>query len=345
MTLIRLLAATCCILVLAGCGTSKSSTPAGGTSPADGTTVSDTKPATEATRPANDDVLKSPLLPDKAVVQAEPGSVATSAKQTIQATSGSTVPRTTAPERLTDQEVEALLESIENKRSAFEAALDTKLKNSTIKGERGEVKTNEFFDDLQDQVKRTGQRFSADYSASSEVLSLLQFATRLDAWASTQPAGFRGSREWSVLAASFRRLAAAYNSALLRPGQPSLGAQARRLNDAELVTAAANVEKNMDAFRNAYDSALVANTNLTSASRQTAIQNVDAMKNSARALHAALGKKQKGIAEANGLLKESAGMIDATFKLPPNSSAAAAWGPVREELSRIALAYEVAPSR
>jgi len=44
-------------------------------------------------------------------------------------------------------------------------------------------------------------------------------------------------------------------------------------------------------------------------------------------------------------LKESAGMIDATFKLPPNSSAAAAWGPVREELSRIALAYEVAPSR
>jgi alkyl sulfatase BDS1-like metallo-beta-lactamase superfamily hydrolase len=103
MTLIRLLAATCCILVLAGCGTSKSSTPAGGTPPADGTTVSDAKPATEATRPASDDVLKSPPLPDNAdVVQAEPGSVATSAKQTIQATSGSTVPRTTAPERLTD---------------------------------------------------------------------------------------------------------------------------------------------------------------------------------------------------------------------------------------------------
>jgi hypothetical protein len=337
MTLSRLLAATCSILALAGCGTTESSSPAGGTPPAGGASVGDAKPATEATRRTND-VSKSPPLSDKADVEhaEKPGPVATS---------GSTAPLATAPERLTDQEVKALLESIEKKRSAFEAALDDKLKNSTIKGERGEVKTNEFFDDLQDQVERARGRFSSNYSASSEVLLLLQFATRIDAWASTQPAGFRGSREWRVLATDFRRLSAAYNSSLLRPGQKALGAQARRLNDAELVSVAANVEKNMDAFRNAYDSALAATTNLTSASRQTAIQNVDAMKNSARALHAALGNKQKGVAEADALLKGSAVMVDATFKLPPNSSAAAAWAPVREELSKVSLAYEVTPSR
>ena len=148
-----------------------------------------------------------------------------------------------------------------------------------------------------------------------------------------------------MLATDFRRLAAAYNSGLLRPGQPALGAQARRLNDAELVTVAANVEKNMDAFRKAYNSALAANTDLTPASRETAIKNVDAMKNSARALNTALGKQQKGVAEANALLKQSAVMADATLKLPPNSSAAAAWAPVREDLSRVALAYEATPSR
>ena len=343
MTLSRLLAATCSILALAGCGTTESSPPAGGTRRR-GTTVSDPKPATEATRPTNDDALKSPPPSDKADVEdAKPGPVATSETPTIKDASGPLL--VTASGRLTDQEVNALLGSIETKRSAFEAALDDKLKNSTIKGERGEVKTNEFFDDLQDQVERARERFSSSYSASSEVLSLLQFATRLDAWASTQPAGFRGSKEWGVLATDFRRLSAAYNSGLLRPGQKALGAQARRLNDAELVTVAANVEKNMDAFRNAYDSALAANTNLTPASRQTAIQNVDAMKNSARALHAALGKKQKGIAEANALLKGSAVMIDTTLKLPPNSSAATAWAPVGEELSKVALAYEVTASR
>ena len=69
------------------------------------------------------------------------------------------------------------------------------------------------------------------------------------------------------------------------------------------------------------------------------------MKNSAKALHAALGQKQKGVAEANALLKESAVMIDATLKLPPSSSAAAAWAPVRGELLKVALAYEATGSR
>ena len=145
-----------------------------------------------------------------------------------------------------------------------------------------------------------------------------------------------------MLATDFRRLSAAYNSGLLRAAQQALGEQARRINDEELVMATANVEKNMDAFRNACDSALAANANVTPASRKTAIH---AMKNSARALNAALGKKQKGVAEANALLKGSAVMIDATLKLPPNSSAAAAWAPVREELTKVALAYEATPSR
>ncbi len=344
MKLSRLLAATCSILALAGCGRTEPSPPAGGTPPAAGATVSDPTPAAEATSPTTDE-SKSPPPAEKAdVAPAEkPAPVATAEAPTLKDASGPLL--VTARERLTDQDVKDLLESIEKKRAAFEAALDDKVKNSTIQGERGEVNTNEFFDDLQDQVRRVRERFSSNYSASSEVLSLLQYATRLDAWASTQPAGFRGSREWGVLATDFRRLSAAYNSSLLRPGQKALGAQARRLNDAELVTVAASVEKNMDAFRSAYDSALAANKNLTPATHKTAIQNVDAMKSNARALNAALGNKQKGVAEANALFKGSAGMIDATLKLPPNSSAAAAWAPVREDLSKVALAYEVAPSR
>ena len=331
MTFSRLLAAAFSILALAGCGTPESSAPAGGTPPAE---TADSKPATEAAPPASDEALKSPSVSDKADV----GPVAAAQTPTIKDASGP-LP-VSAKERLTDQEVKALLESVEKKREAFESALDEKLKNSTIKDARGEVNTNEFFDDLQDQVRRARERFSPNYSASSEVLSLLQFATRLDAWASTRPAAFQGSREWGALAADFRRLSAAYNSSLLRPGQKALGDQARRLNDAELVTVAATVEKNMDAFRKEYDSALAANVNLTPASRKTAIQNVDAMKNSARALNTALGKEQKGIAEANALLKGSAVMIDTTLKLPPDSSAAKAWAPVREDLSKVALAYE-----
>ena len=247
--------------------------------------------------------------------------------------------------RLSDQEVKALLESIENKRSAFEASLDDTLKNSTIKTQRGEVKTNEFFDDLQDQVKRTRERFDSDYSASSEVISLLQYASRLDTWASSQPAGFRGSQQWAPLAADFRRLAAAYNTTLLNIVQQGGSDQARRVNDAELATAAAAAEKNMDAFQQAYASALTANANLTPENRQSAIQNVDAMKMSAKALSSALEKKQKGEAEADALMKANVAMIATTLKLPPDTAANAAWTPVRNDLVKIALAYEANPAR
>ena len=107
MTLTRLLAATCSILALAGCGRTESPPPAGGTPPAD---TAGAKPAIESTRRA-DDVLKSPPPSDKADVKdAWPGAVATSKTPTIKDTSGPLL--VTANERLTDQEVKALLESI-----------------------------------------------------------------------------------------------------------------------------------------------------------------------------------------------------------------------------------------
>jgi hypothetical protein len=113
---------------------------------------------------------------------------------------------------------------------------------------------------------------------------LLQLAARLDTWASAQPGGFRGSREWGALAGRLPPPCGGIQHRAAQPGQPARSEQARRLNDAELVSAVANVERHMDAFRTAYDGALTANTSLTPASRQTAIQNVDAMKTSARAL-------------------------------------------------------------
>ena len=256
------------------------------------------------------------------------------------------VPRpASAIDRLTDQDVKKLFETIEHNRSEFEAALDDKLKNSTIKSERGDVNANEFFDDFQDQVKRTQERFEKDYSASSEVLSLLQYATRIGGWASTQPAGFKGSKEWGELDTNLHRLAAAYNTTLPLSSAQGLGGQARRINDAELVTAAANLEKKIDGFKTAYDSTLAANTTITPEMRQTAIQQVDAMKNNAKALNEALGNKQKGVTEAGALLKSSALIIDTASKLPSGSSATAAWTPLGSDLVAVALAYEVTPTR
>jgi hypothetical protein len=67
------------------------------------------------------------------------------------------------------------------------------------------------------------------------------------------------------------------------------------------------------------------------------------MKTNARALNAVIASNQKGIAEAEALLRSSSVMIDTSLKLPQGSAAAAAWTPVRDELAKVALAYEVTP--
>lgn len=124
-----------------------------------------------------------------------------------------------------DQEVKALLASIETKRSAFEAALDDRLKNSTIKAEH---------------------------------------------------VGDHAARQDGCLSNRLRQRAD-------RKYQPH------------------------------------------PCERQAAIQNVDAMRSSAGAQRG-VGKKQKGIAEADTLIKGSVVMVEATLN-PPNSAAATAWAP------------------
>ena len=242
-----------------------------------------------------------------------------------------------AADRLTDKEVEDLLASVENNRSKFEAALDKDLKNTVLQGPRGDVNTNEFLDDLQDQVTRTRERFKQDYSASSEVIALLDYATRLDRWVKTQPAGFDGSSEWDPFASDLRRLAKAYNTSMPMPA----AGMARRFNDTELVAAAAAVEKLCDPFRRELEASLTANKSVSPENRQSTLQQVDTLKSHAHALNQSLANKQKGVAEADALIKQALLVVEWISKNPLSSAASAAWTPLRGELAKVAFAYEV----
>lgn len=244
-----------------------------------------------------------------------------------------------AADRLNDQDLQKLLGSIEQNRSTFEAALDVGLKNTTLSGPRGQVKTNAFLDDLQEQVKRARDRFTTDYSASSEILTLLEYTSRLDGWTKGQPANFKGSMEYAPLATDLRRLAAAYNSTF----PVSANGTARRINDAELVTAAANVEKYIDPFKSELNGTLSSpnNQQVVGTSSQVATDRVDALKASAHALNARLTDKQKGIMEAQTLITQALAVTNdlSRYRLTPGTSTA--WMPLRAELGKVAEAYEM----
>ncbi len=240
-------------------------------------------------------------------------------------------------ERLTDKEVEDLMGNIESGRSAFEAALDTTQKNSVLKGPRGEVDTNQFLDDLQDQVSRTQGRFKSDYSASSEVVSLLQYSTRLDRWVKSQPPGFKGSAEWGPFAESLSQLAKAYNTTMPMPENDG----ARRFNDAELKAAAAEVEQLCDPYRAELEKSVNADKSLTAQARQSTLQQVDMLKSNAHALNESLANGQKGEAEADALIKQALVATNTVAKTKISSGASAAWTPLRGALGKVAWSYEV----
>lgn len=242
-----------------------------------------------------------------------------------------------AIDRLTDSEVKQLIASLETSRAAFEAALDPKLKDRVLRGSKTDADIEEFLDDLQSQVARTTERFNEHYSASSEVSILLQYTTRLDKWAKTQPAGFKGSTEWDAFASNVRRLSAAYNTTM----PIAADGVARRFNDAELVVSAANVEKLCDPFRSEVEASLTANKSVSAADRENTLKQVDMLKSNAHALNQKLANNEKGIAEAEALIKQALVVVQVVTKYKMSSAATAAWTPLRAALGEVSWAYEV----
>src|SRR5262245_58850775 len=113
--------------------------------------------------------------------------------------SASGAPAQTA-DRLTDEDVKRLIETVNQARDRFEDQLDGKVKNGTLRSATGEMQVTRSLDDLQDAVERLKSRFTSDYSASTEVEALLRRGNAFDGVMKAQPAGLKGANEWERLA-------------------------------------------------------------------------------------------------------------------------------------------------
>ena len=101
---------------------------------------------------------------------------------------------------------------VDENRDRFEDQLDGKLKQSILRGPRGEVNVGEFLDDLQANVDKMKDRFTPQYAASAEVTAVLRQGTDIQRYMSTQPPDFDGASEWNRLSASLGQLAAVYGA-------------------------------------------------------------------------------------------------------------------------------------
>jgi hypothetical protein len=152
-------------------------------------------------------------------------------------------------ERLADKDVKTLIDQVDEGRDKFEGNLDGQFKGSTIRNANGETKVAGALQDYQDSTQKLKSRFTADYSASAEVTTVLKQSGAIDAFMQRQPATMEGRSEWDRQAANVKRLAEAYGATFPLPD----GAAVRRMNDKETAAAAGSMGAAADRVKSDID--------------------------------------------------------------------------------------------
>jgi hypothetical protein len=243
-------------------------------------------------------------------------------------------------DRLTDKDVKALIERIDNERDRFEDQLDGKLKRDIVRGPNGEVNVERHLDDLQENVKRLKERFTSEYAASAEVTTLLRQGSDIGRFMAAQPPNLDGASEWNRLAASLRQLAEVYSTTLPLPE----GQQARRMNDREVQEAAEAVAESADAFKKHLDTALKNDKTVQKPTRDAAVKEVEALKQDAKKLASLLGGGRPSSGEAKALVERAARIRAAATGRPSSPELKSWWGAVETGLETVARAFAI-PAR
>ena len=241
------------------------------------------------------------------------------------------------PARVSDEEVKALLERIDNERDRFEDQLDGEVKRSIIRNQSGEFNVERYLDDLQENVKNMRERYKPEYAAGNEVAIVLRQGAEIQRGMSQRPPNFKGASEWNQLSSSLGQLAAVYgNTFPITDGTP-----VRRISDTEVIEAAAQTEAAADKFRKQLDSALKMDKTFSLANRQAAVQEADSLKRDAKALRERVKDGKPSSGEATQLVERAARIQEAGAKLPLTPAAKTAWSGVVKPLTTIAHGFNI----
>ena len=115
------------------------------------------------------------------------------------------------PYRLSDKEIERMLERIEEQSGKFRSSLDSALDRSRLDDTNREDNINAFVSEFDQEVKRLHDRFDERKSVAADVQTVLDRAARIDNFMRRRGLTGSAQNEWSALRASLDQLAEAYS--------------------------------------------------------------------------------------------------------------------------------------
>jgi hypothetical protein len=234
------------------------------------------------------------------------------------------------PERLSDKEVKALVDQVDEGRDKFEGNLDGAFKGSTLRGPNGEVKVAAVLQDYQDSTKKLKDRFTPDYSAGIEVATVLRQSNAINTFMEGSKASMKGRSEWDRQVGHLKRLAQAYGTTFPGPD----GATVRRMNDKEAAAAAEAVASAAGRYKNDLGKASM----LPKPAREAARKDVDALIKLANAVKSRTGGGKPATGEVRQLVEQTA-RVQTFVDSHPVPEAAANWQAVQSSLGKLQHAF------
>jgi hypothetical protein len=236
-------------------------------------------------------------------------------------------------ERLADKDVKTLIEQVDEGRDKFEGNLDGAFKGSTVRGPNGDVKVSGALQDYQDNTQKLKDRFTPDYAADAEVLTVLRQSTAIDRFMQGSPSDMKGRSEWDRQAANVKRLAEAYGTTFPFPD----GAKAHRMNDKEAVTTAAAIASAADRFKNDIDK----DKTLAKPEKDAAKKDVELLAKRADAVKSRISDGKPATAEMRQLAEQVAKLQ--TFVGSHAMPAMTNWQTVQNSLGKLQQGFGLTP--
>jgi hypothetical protein len=240
-----------------------------------------------------------------------------------------------AAERLTDEQVKKLIEDIDGGYKTWKEGLEEKnLDDAVITSAERTIKVKDFLKDFDKSIDVVKDRFKPENAASMEVMSLLRRGSDVELRNRRQ--GLTPSSEWPALGSKLAALAGSYGV-----GWPveSMNVQAVRLNDGELSSRVAQMEKSAKQLRGDAEKAAKADKKIDKATRESLKTSIQDLERTAKDVRARVEGDRPAAIEVGKLLSRTGEIKGTMDKL--SLPAGGAWPAIDSGAEALAFAFKL----
>jgi hypothetical protein len=249
------------------------------------------------------------------------------------------------PYRITDQEVQQLIQRIETRTDTFRNSLDTSLDRSRIDGTRAEDNINAFIRDFETATDQLRDRFNRRQSVAADVQNVLDRAAFIDSFMQRNRVGRRAEGDWASLRIDLNELARVYgvtwNWSSPTSSTGTTTGVPYRVSERELRQLIARIDNRAARFRTSISSALN-DSRYNGGNREDRINNlVQNFDTAAARLRSNFNSRQSTAADAQEVLNTAARIDRFMQRNQLDQRAEDDWTQLRTDLNTLASYYNI----